>query len=616
MRSTRRDNPTQILSDHWGLLSSLNNLIIDAKSRFIKRGDGVLKSLPETGVGIVQSIYSKSYLWICLIILVATWSVSASGSDEEDDFFDQKSKDQILSGILDKDLTIMPQLNKINFGFGRYGGIEYFYEKTISKIFFQDKILNARVIDVRIEEADITLELSHPILGTGSVKFSFSANLLRQTTNTDIQKILLETLGDENHQWVVLDPENKLYHLWSCNHFADPSHERRMKREDAERQGYRPSGFCFQKILYLPELTVEKAIAKEWAMRLRDYDFVEKDSEKQMHLTAVGRKILQNWPLKLRGYDYAFLLAEGDTINAFALPAGKIIITTALFDALDTDDEMEALLVYAIAQIEQRHGLKKYYSCLENEEYTDVMKKLATVAGVLAGPAAGGISGALDLALPDEACAPQSILGYQQDYFQQADSIVALYFDIQKKERRAIISLIKKLQLSELAETLHPDARLHHPVNVTDNARIKRLENIKFKYFNKGSHFVLERNGKAPVQLILCYHQIFEKENQVHIYVDEKAILQLNQIKNGKTDISLLIMDKNGTHRFEQQKDFLIEDMWGSFLVFNASNSKKKKFLQDIEKIVMNIGPARRPSDKLSDQTGKVYNFVPGTIEW
>jgi hypothetical protein len=554
--------------------------------------------------------------WICLIILVATWSASAFGSADEDGFFDQKSKGQIISGVLDKNLTIMPQLNKINFGFGRYGGIQYFYEKTISKIFFQDKKLNARIIDVSIEEADITLELSHPILGTGSVKFSFSANLLRQTTDTDILKILLETLGDENHQWVFLDPENRLYHLWSCNHFADPSHERRMKREDAERQGFRPSGFCFQKILFLPELTVEKAIAKEWTIRLRDYDFVEKDSAKQKHLTAVGEIILKNWPLKLRGYNYAFLLAESDTIAAFAIPAGKIIITTALFDSLDNDDEMEALLIYAIVNIEQRNGLKKYYSCLENEEYSDAMKKFATVAGVLAGPAAGGISGALNLALPDESCAPQSIIGYQQDYVQQADSIVALYFDIQKKERRAIISLIKKLQLSELAEKLHPDERLHHPVDAADNARIKRLENIKFKYFNKGNRFVLERNGKAPVQLILYYHQIFEKENQVQIYLDEKDILQLNQIKNGKTDIWLSIVDKTGTHQFEQQKDLLIEDMWGACLTFNASNSKKKKFLQDIEKIVLNIGPAKRPSDKLSDQTAKAYNFVPGTVEW
>jgi hypothetical protein len=548
--------------------------------------------------------------------LAATWSAKAFGGAGEDTFFNQKSKDQITTRVLGKDLIIVPQLNKINFGFARYGGIEYFYEKTISKIFFQDKKLNARIIDVSIEEADITLELSHPILGTGSVKFSFSANLLRQTTDTDIQKILLETLDDENHQWVVLDPASKLYHLWSCNHFSDPSRQRRVKREDAERQGYRPSKFCFQKMLYLPELAVEKAIAEEWAARLCNYDFVGEDSEKQMHLKAAGRKIVKNWPLKLRGYDYTFLLAKSDAINAFAIPTGKIIITTALFDSLDNAEEMEALLVYAIAHIEQRHSLKKYYSCLENEEYTDAMKKLATVAGVLAGPAGGGISGALNLALPDESCAPQSIIGYQQDYIQQADSIVALYFDIQEKERRAIISLIKKLLFSELAEKLHPDARLHHPVNVADNARIKRLQNIKFKYFTNGNQFVLKRMGETPVQLNLYYHLIFEKDNQVHIYLDEKALLKLDQIKNGKADIWLSITDKAGTHRFEHQKDLLIEDIWGACLTFNASNSKKKKLLQDIEKIVLNIGPAKRPSDKISDQPTNVYTFAPGTIEW
>jgi hypothetical protein len=510
----------------------------------------------------------------------------------------------------------MPPLNKLNFGFGRYGGIEYFYEKTISKIFFQDKKLNARIIDVSIEEADITLELSHPILGMGRAKFSFSANLLRQTAAIDIQKILLETLGDENHQSVVLDPASKLYHLWSCNHFADPGQERRMKREDAERQGYRPSGFCFQKRIYLPELAVEKAVAKQWATRLSDYDFVGRDSEKQRHLTAVGKKILENWPLKLRGYDYVFLLAESPAINAFAIPAGKIVITTVLFDSLDNEDEMEALLVYAIAHIEQRHSLKKYYSCLENEEYTDAMKKLAAVAGVIGGPAGGGISGALNLAIPAESCTLQSIIGYQQDYVQQADSIVALYFDIQEKDRRAIISLIKKLQFSELTEKLHPDMRLHHPVKAADNARLNRLANIKFKYFNKGSHFVLKRKGEAPVQLNLGYQQIFEKENQVYLYVNEKALLQPDQIKNGKTDIWLSIKDATGSHRFEHQKDLLVEDMWGAGLTFDASNRKKKNFLQDIEKIVLNLGPARRPNDKLSDQPTKVYTFVPGKIEW
>ena len=564
----------------------------------------------------MQRIYQKSCLWFFVIILAVTWSSSAVSEDTAGVFFDKKSKDQIKNHVLNKELVIMPQLNKLNFGFGRFGGIEYFYEKTISKIFFQDKKLNARIVDVTVEESEITLELSHPILGAGTLKFSFSADLIKQTTDQDIQKILLESLGDENHQYVVLDPASKLYHLWSCNHFPDPSHETRMNQEEAEKRGYRPSAFCFKRMFLLPELAVEKSIAKEWIMRLRDYDFIGMNSEKQTHLSAVGKKILKTWPVKVLGYDYAFYLAESSAINAYSLPAGEIIISTALFDSLDNDDELEALLVYAIAHIEQRNSLKKYYSCLEDEEAADVVKMLTTVAGVLAGPAGGGISGALNLAISNESCTPHSLLGYQKNYVQQADSMVALYFDIHKKERRAIISLIKKLQFGELTEKLHPDMRLQRPVKSPDNARIKRLENIKFKYFNQSNHFVSKPSGKPPVQLNLKYQQIFEKENKVHIYLDERALLPLGQNKNTIMEIGLFIKDKNGSHRFEHELDLLTKDIWGVHLTFSASSSKEKDFLQDIEKIVLTIAPKSGPSESLSEHPLKNYNFVPGMIEW
>ena len=564
----------------------------------------------------MQSIYQKSCLWFFVIILAATWSSSAFSGDTADVFFDKKSKGQIKSHVLNKELVIMPQLNKLNFGFGRFGGIQYFYEKTISRIFFQSKKLNARIIDVTIEESEITLELSHPILGTGTVKFSFSADLLKHTTDQDIQKILLESLGDKNHQYVVLDPASKLYHLWSCNYFPDPGHETKMNQEEAEKQGYRPSAFCFKKMLFLPELVVERAIAKEWIMRLREYDFIGKNLEKQIHLSAVGKKILENWPFDLLGYDYSFYLAASPAINAFSLPAGEIIITTALFDSLDNDDELEALLVYAIAHIEQRHSLKKYYSCLEDEESADAVKMLTSVAGALAGPAAGGISGALNLAIANESCTPHSLLDYQLNFIQHADSMVAFYFDIYKKERRAVISLTKKLQFGELTEKLHPDKRLHHPIKNVDNVRIKRLENIKFKYFNQSNHFVSKSSGKTPTQLNLKYQQIFEKENKVHIYLDKRALLQLKQNKNRTPDIGLSIKDKTGSHRFEHEMDLLTEDMWGVHLTFRASSRKEKNFLEDIEKLVLTIGSERGPSESFSEQPAKNYTFVPGRIEW
>ncbi|MGD9122140.1 MAG: hypothetical protein PVG59_15775, partial [Desulfobacterales bacterium] len=206
-----------------------------------------------------MQIYNlKRYLVVCLMIVCASCIWPTVGSPQ--DSLDQAISKKIVSGAVDKDILIMPQLNNLNFGFGRFKGHEYFYEKTISKIFFQDKKLNASVIDVSIDGSEITLELSHRILGTGNIRFEFSQELLKLTTFEDIEKILLETLGDENHQYVVLDPSSKLYHLWSCNHFTDPALMARMKREDADQQGYRPSGFCFKKVVYLPDLAVEKAI--------------------------------------------------------------------------------------------------------------------------------------------------------------------------------------------------------------------------------------------------------------------------------------------------------------------------------------------------------------------
>ncbi|MGD8993207.1 MAG: M48 family metalloprotease, partial [Desulfobacterales bacterium] len=371
--------------------------------------------------------YSHVNLALCLVIIGAGWIRPAIGNAQVS--LNPSSEAQITSGVIDREITIMPQLNKLNFGFGRHKGIVFFYEKTISRIFFQNKQLSARIIDVSIESSEITLELSHPILGTGTIRFEFSPKLLKEATINGIQTILLETLGDENHQYVVLDPASKLYHLWSCNHFSDPVLMARMKREDADQQGYRPSGFCFKTVVYLPNLAVEKAIEAEWSMRLRHYEPIEKESAKQTHLSATGETVLQNWPVKLLGYDYAFYLTSSDEINAFAIPTGKIIITTALFDSLDNDDELKALLAYAIAHIEQRHSLKKYYDCVEDEEYTDAMKKLTTLVGALTGPASGGIAGALNIALPAESCTPQSLIGYHYDYVHQADSMVALFFD-------------------------------------------------------------------------------------------------------------------------------------------------------------------------------------------
>jgi hypothetical protein len=563
---------------------------------------------------------------MCLISSGIILSLLAHGGSVA--AFDKKSDKNIIKGVLNKELTIMPQLNKLNFGFGWQNGMEYYYEKTISKLFFQDKKFQATVIDVIIEKSDVTLELSHPILGTGLVRFAFRDEILEQADEKDIQRILLETLGDENHQYVFVDPQSRLYHSWSCNHLSDPTRLIRLKREDAEQQGYRASGICFKKVLYLPQVSVEKAIAREWAMRLREFEPMENNSEKQAYLTQVGNSVLRDWPFKRIGYAYSFYLSKNPGINAFAIPAGKIIITTALFDALANEEELKALLVYAIAHIEQRHSLKNYHACLEDEEYTDIMKKLATVASVLAGPVSGGISGAIDIdaVLPEESCNPQSLIGYQSNYIQEADSIAMLYFDIHGKDRSAVISLIKKLQFSELSEKLHPDLRLKKPQNVPYYDRIKRMQTTRFLHFQRDNHYILEREGKPPIQLDLMYQQIFNNENKLHIYIDDRSLLQFDSSTNGKT-LTLSVKDRNGIDRFALIEDSFFEDVWGMHLTLEASNKKRGNFLENIQNVVLSVDPANGPNNKTDNQPGADsafvptsplinYTFVPGKIDF
>ena len=133
---------------------------------------------------------------------------------------------------------------------------------------------------------------------------------------------------------------------------------------------------------------------------------------------------------------------------------------------------------------------------------------------------------------------------------------------------------------------------------------------------SKRPTFNLDQNKKTPVQLMLKYHQILDDENYVHIYLDDKALLELDQIKEGVLQLRLSITDKSGVHRLGHQKDLLTEDMWGAHLTFSLKGDKKKKLLQDTENIILTVGPAQRPNDRLNNQTARSYTFVPGKVDW
>jgi predicted Zn-dependent protease len=84
------------------------------------------------------------------------------------------------------------------------------------------------------------------------------------------------------------------------------------------------------------------------------------DEQKQAYLDQVCGQIINNseageteWPFECH------LLADPELINAFALPGGQVFITAALFDRLQTEGQLAAVMAHEIGHVVARHAAEQ-----------------------------------------------------------------------------------------------------------------------------------------------------------------------------------------------------------------------------------------------------------------
>ena len=110
------------------------------------------------------------------------------------------------------------------------------------------------------------------------------------------------------------------------------------------------------------------------------------DQRMQSYVDAVGDKLVTNSLATNSPYRYEFhLLADDQTINAFALPGGQIFITYALFEKLN-EDQLAGVLGHEIGHVLGRHSSER----IANTEFWQTVSQGANV-GANAGDLIAGI---------------------------------------------------------------------------------------------------------------------------------------------------------------------------------------------------------------------------------
>lgn len=111
------------------------------------------------------------------------------------------------------------------------------------------------------------------------------------------------------------------------------------------------------------DLSAEEEIslgAQSTPLMLNEYGGLHANEEAQNLVKQVGENLVRKSIADSSPYDFRFfLLADPNTINAFALPGGPVFITYGLFSKLENEDQLAGVLAHEIGHVIGRHSAER-----------------------------------------------------------------------------------------------------------------------------------------------------------------------------------------------------------------------------------------------------------------
>ena len=144
----------------------------------------------------------------------------------------------------------------------------------------------------------------------------------------------------------------------------------------------------------------EQQMTREVLPKMRkDYPPL-RNPQMQSYIRNLGNKIIRANNLGGRPYNYNFTVVDVNYVNAFALPAGTIMVTTPLIAMAESEAELAGVVGHEIGHVKARHSAERMFVAKKAQKKS----WLYALGGGLAGAALGYGVGKLVCPPKDKKC--------------------------------------------------------------------------------------------------------------------------------------------------------------------------------------------------------------------
>jgi predicted Zn-dependent protease len=133
----------------------------------------------------------------------------------------------------------------------------------------------------------------------------------------------------------------------------------------------------------------EKKMTQEVLPQMKKDYPAYKNPEAQAYISDLGQKIVKANNLAGNPYQYNFTLVDVNYVNAFALPAGEIMVTAPLLAMAETESELAGVIGHEVGHVTARHTAERMDVAKKQEKKTWLYAIGGGLIGGIGGFAAG-----------------------------------------------------------------------------------------------------------------------------------------------------------------------------------------------------------------------------------